>query len=406
MKQLKPLDGIRILDLTWVYAGPFGTLLLSDMGAEVIKIEGPPFGDWTRILPPLKNGWSGYFYMLNRGKQSMALNLKTEQGRDIFLNLVKEADVVTENFTPGTMERMGLGYDQLKEVNPRIIYASISGFGINGPYAKKRSVDPVAQAMGGLMSLTGYPDMPPLKTGPALADSLAGMNMVIGIVSSLMLRGKTNLGQRIDISMMDGVFAVLEESVIRTSMTGDPLPARGNTDPLGVPWDAFPTVEGKWVMACAMGGDTFSKIYESIGRKDLAEEYKGDDEEAMERRSAELTYLNAEFAKWTKTKTVAEVMDFCDELAIPCGVVKGVVELLSDPQLQARNMIVDIEHPQLGSVKTFNNPIKFSDIKAQVQPGENPLDPQIGEHTAAILENMGYSKEDIKRFKKDNVIWM
>jgi crotonobetainyl-CoA:carnitine CoA-transferase CaiB-like acyl-CoA transferase len=405
MKQKRPLEGIKILDLTWVYAGPFGTLLLSDLGAEVTKVEGPPFGDWTRVLPPLKDGWSGYFYMLNRGKKSVALNLKSDQGREVFLKLIKEVDVIAENFTPGTMDKMGLGYEQLKEVNPRIIYASISGFGTYGPYAKKRSVDPVAQAMGGLMSLTGYPEMPPLKTGPAIADSLAGMNMALGILSALMYREKTGSGQRIDISMMDSVFAVLEESVIRTSMTGDPLPARGNTDPLGAPWDAFPTSDGKWVMVCAIGGDTFYKIYESIGRKDLAEEYKGDDEEAMERRSSQLIYLNKEFAKWTKSKTVEEITAFCDEMAVPCGEVKSVVELLSDPQLLARNMVVDIEHPKLGSVKTFNNPIKFSEIKAEVQPGENPLDPQIGEHSAAMLQKLGYTGEEIEQLKKDKVIW-
>ncbi len=406
MKPKKPLEDIKILDLTWVYAGPFGTLLLSDLGAEVIKVEGPPFGDWTRILPPLKNSWSGYFYMLNRSKKSIAINLKAEQGREVFLKMIKEVDVITENFTPGTMDRMGLGYDQLKKVNPRLIYASISGFGISGPYARKRAVDPVAQAMGGLMSLTGYPEMPPLKTGPALADSLAGMNMVIGILSALRWRGKTGLGQRIDISMMDGVFTVLEESVIRTSLTGDPLPARGNTDPLGAPWDAFPTADGKWIMVCAIGGDTFYKIYESIGRKDLAEEYKGDDEESMEHRSSKLLFLNGEFAKWTKKKTAAEVEAFCDEMGVPCGEVKSVVELLSDAHLQARNMVVDIEHPQLGPVKTFNNPIKFSDIEAEVKPGENPLDPQIGEHSAELLKRLGYSEKDIEQLKKDNAIWV
>ena len=405
MKQKRPLEGIKILDLTWVYAGPFGTLLLSDLGAEVTKVEGPPFGDWTRVLPPLKDGWSGYFYMLNRGKKSVALNLKSDQGREVFLKLIKEVDVIAENFTPGTMDKMGLGYEQLKEVNPRIIYASISGFGTYGPYAKKRSVDPVAQAMGGLMSLTGYPEMPPLKTGPAIADSLAGMNMALGILSALMYREKTGSGQRIDISMMDSVFAVLEESVIRTSMTGDPLPARGNTDPLGAPWDAFPTSDGKWVMVCAIGGDTFYRAYKNIGREDLAEEYKGDDEEAIERRTEKQSYLNNEFAKWTKTKTVEEITAFCDEMAVPCGEVKSVVELLSDPQLLARNMVVDIEHPKLGSVKTFNNPIKFSEIKAEVQPGENPLDPQIGEHSAAMLQKLGYTGEEIEQLKKDKVIW-
>ena len=406
MKQKRPLEGIKILDLTWVYAGPFGTLLLSDLGAEVTKVEGPPFGDWTRVLPPLKDGWSGYFYMLNRGKKSVALNLKSDQGREVFLKLIKEVDVIAENFTPGTMDKMGLGYEQLKEVNPRIIYASISGFGTYGPYAKKRSVDPVAQAMGGLMSLTGYPEMPPLKTGPAIADSLAGMNMVIGILTALHNREKTGLGQRIDISMMDSVFAVLEESVVRTSMNGHPVPRRGNTDPGGAPWDTFPTSDNKLVMICALGGDTFYRAYKNIGREDLAEEYKGDDEEAIERRTEKQSYLNNEFAKWTKSKTVEEITAFCDEMAVPCGEVKSVVELLSDPQLLARNMVVDIEHPKLGSVKTFNNPIKFSEIKAEVQPGENPLDPQIGEHSAAMLQKLGYTGEDIEKLKKEKVIWV
>jgi len=399
MERKKPLEGVRVLDLTWVYAGPFGTLLLSDMGAEVIKVEGPPFGDWTRILPPLKNGWSGYFYMLNRGKKSLNLNLMTEKGQEVISRLIEKADVITENFTPGTLDKMGLGYDVVKKINPRIIYASISGFGSYGPYTRMRCVDPVAQAMGGLMSLTGYPGMPPLKTGPAVADSLAGMNMVIGILAALIMREKTGIGQRIEVSMMDSVFAALEEAVIRTSMTGDPLPARGNTDPLGAPWDAFPTVDNKWVMVCAIGGEAFYKVYESIGRLDLANEYQGDDEEAMERRSAQLSYLNDEFAKWTKTKSANEIIGFLEKLRVPCGEVKSVVELLSDPHLSARNMIVDIDHPQLGSIKTFNNPIKFFGAVAEVKPGENPLDPRIGEHTIPMLKELGYSEKEIEVIK-------
>lgn len=404
---MKPLEGIRILDLSWVYSGPFGTLLLSDLGAEVIKIEGPPIGDWTRIVPPLKNGWSGYFYMLNRGKKSVALNLKSAKGKAIFFELVKKADVVTENYTAGTLEKLGLGYDRAKEVNPRIIYASINGFGSHGPYAHKRCVDPVAQAMGGLMSLTGFPGMPPLKTGPAVADSLAGMNMDIGILAALIMRNRTGAGQRIEIAMMDSVFAVLEESVIRASLTGNALPARGNTDPLGAPWDAFPTSDGKWVMVCALGGEKFCRIYERIGRQDLAEEYKGDDEAAFERRSLNLAFLNGEFAKWSKSKTAAEIIVFFEELGIPCGEVKDVLELLSDPQLLARNMIIDADHPRMGAVKTFNNPIKFFTAEAEVKPGENPLDPVIGEHTAEVLAGLlGYSPEEVEQLKQDDVIWV
>ncbi len=403
---MKPLEGIRVLDLTWVYAGPFGTLLLSDMGAEVIKLEGPPIGDMTRMVPPLKNGWSGYFCMLNRGKKSLALDLKSEEGKGVFFDLIRNMDVVTDNFTPGTLDRLGVGYEAARSINPNIIYASISGFGTFGPYSKKRCVDPVAQAMGGLMSLTGYPGMPPLKTGPATADALAGMNMVIGILAALHHRSKTGVGQRIEIAMMDSVFAVLEESIIRTSITGDSLTARGNTDPLGAPWDTFLTSDGKWVMVCAIGDDKFRLVYNSIGRSDIVEQYQGEDEEAIERRSKDLGYLNSIFAEWSKDKDSAELIKFFEDLRIPCGEVKYVPELIEDPHLHARNMIVDIEHPQLGPVKTFNIPIKLSATDAGVEKGENQLDPVIGEHSGAVLKDLlGYSDQKVKELQKANAIW-
>lgn len=404
---MKPLEGLKILDLSWVYSGPYGTLLLSDLGAEVIKVERPPFGDWTRIVPPLRNNWSGYFYMLNRGKESIALDFKTEKGKNLFFDLVKEVDVVTENFSASTLEKLGIGYEEAKKVNPRIIYASVNGFGSEGPYSSKKCVDPVAQAMGGLMSLTGFRGSPPVKTGPAVADALAGMNMVIGILSAVIMRDRVGKGSRIDISMMDSVFAVLEESVVRTSLTGNPLPARGNTDPLGAPWDAFPTSDAKWVMVCAIGGDAFVKIYESIGRSDLASEYAGDDEEAFEKRSSKLNFLNDEFAKWSKQKTAQGILDFFEAMGVPCGVVKNVNELLEDPQLITRNMIIDVEHPILGKVKTFNNPVIFLDTQSQVQPGENQLDPKLGEHTSSVLRRLlKIDDSAIEELKKDEVIWI
>lgn len=404
---MKPLEGIKILDLTWVYSGPFATLLLEDMGAEVIKLEGPPFGDHTRYFPPLRNGWSGYFYMLNRGKKSIALNLKSEKGKEIFFELVKRVDVVAENFVAGALDKLGVGYEKAKEVNPRIIYASINGFGSYGPYSKLPCVDPVAQAMGGLMSLTGYPGQPPLKTGPAIADSIAGMLMAVGILGALRLRDREGVGQQLEVAMMDGVFSVLEESVIRTSMTGDALPARGNTDPLGAPWDAFPTKDGQWVMVCAVGGDKFSQVYNAIGRQDIVEEYKGDDEEAIERRSRDLAHLNNIFAEWSKTKTADELAKFFLDLRIPCGPVKHVDELLKDPQLLARNMVLDIDHPKLGKVKTFNLPIQFFQADVGVKPEDNPLDPEMGQHTEEVLRKvLDISEEDINKLKEDGVIWV
>lgn len=402
----KPLEGIKVLDLTWVYSGPYCTAILLDLGAEVIKVEGPRIGDHTRVFPPLKNDVSGYFYMLNRGKKSIALNLKSEKGKEIFLDLVKEFDVVTENFVPGTLEKLGIGYEKMKEINPGIICGSIYGFGSWGPYSTRPGVDPVAQAEGGLMSLSGFPGGPPLKTGPAVADAIAGIYLATGILAALYERNKTGLGKRVEISMQDAIFSVLEESVIRASMTGDSLPARGNTDPLGAPWDAFETKDGKWVMVCSLGGDRFYKIYSHIGRQDLAEEFKGDTPEASEKRSENLAMLNKAFADWAKTQNTEDLLAFLHEYHVPCGVVRDVVELLDDPHLKARNMVVDIDHPKLGKVKTYNSPIMFDGISCGIAEGTNPLEPDLGEHNKKVLsEYLGMDAGQIEALYKDGVLW-
>lgn len=406
MDNNKPLTGIKILDLTWVYAGPFTTLILQDLGAEVVKLEGPPFGDYTRIFPPIRNSWSGYFYMLNRGKKSIALNLKSAKGKEVFLELVKHFDVLTENFVAGTLDHLGLGYDAVSKANPNIVYASISGFGSYGPYSHLQCVDPVAQAMGGLMSMTGYPGQPPLKTGPAIADSLSGLYLAVGILSALRDRDLTGKGHKIEVSMMDTVFSVLEESVIRASMTGDALPARGNTDPLGAPWDAFHTRDGHWVMVCSIGGDKFDKIFRSIGRDDIADKYKGDGLEAVEAKSRDLKIINAAFSQWTDTQTADELVAFLQNIRIPCGIVKDVTELLEDPHLKVRNTVVDINHQHMGAVKTFNLPIKFFTAEAGIAPGENPQDPALGENTMTMLKDMlGMNTDEINQLRTEGVIW-
>jgi crotonobetainyl-CoA:carnitine CoA-transferase CaiB-like acyl-CoA transferase len=402
----KPLDGIRVLDLTWVYAGPFATMMLSDLGAEVIKVEGPPFGDWTRLAPPLKNGCSGYFYMLNRRKKSIALDLKQEAGRVLFMRLVERSDVVAENFKAGTLDRLGIGYEQAREINPRIIYGSINGFGSSGPYSDMPCVDPVAQAMGGLMSMTGFAGQPPLKTGPAVADSLSGLYLALGILSALRQRDRTGIGEQVEVAMMDCVFSVLEEAVIRTSMTGDPLPARGNTDPLGAPWDAFETSDGRWVMVCNLDPKGFFDLYQLIGREDIADEYGGADGTAIEKRSRDLPRLNQIFADWARTKTAEELQQILLEMSVPNGVVKQVPELLEDPHIKDRNMAVDIDHSKLGQIKTFNLPIKFFSSEMGIRKGENPLDPELGHDSGELLRQLlGLGDEEIDRFREQKIIW-
>lgn len=402
----KPLDGIRVLDLTWVYAGPFATMMLSDFGADVIKVEGPPFGDWTRVVPPLENGHSGYFYMLNRRKKSIALDLKEEEGRELFMRLVERSDVVAENFKAGTLDRLGIGYERARQVNPRIIYGSINGFGSSGPYSDMPCVDPVAQAMGGLMSMTGFEGQPPLKTGPAVADSLSGLYLALGIMSALRQRDRTGVGERVEVAMMDCVFSVLEEAVIRTSMTGDSLPARGNTDPLGAPWDAFETSDGRWTMVCNLDPRRFAAVYRLIGREDIADEYGGVDGTSVEKRSRELPKLNQIFAGWARTRTAEELQQTLNEMSIPNGVVKEVPELLQDPHLVARNMVVDIDHAKLGKVKTFNLPIKFFGGEMGIGRDENPPDPELGQDTAELLgQLLGLGDEEIDQLRKQKVIW-
>jgi crotonobetainyl-CoA:carnitine CoA-transferase CaiB-like acyl-CoA transferase len=402
----KPLDGIRVLDLTWVYAGPFATMMLSDLGADVIKVEGPPFGDWTRVVPPLENGHSGYFYMLNRRKKSIAMDLKQEKGQELFMRLVERSDVVAENFKAGILDRLGIGYERARQVNPRIIYGSINGFGSSGPYSNMPCVDPIAQAMGGLMSMTGFEGQPPLKTGPAVADSLSGLYLAVGILTALRQRDRTGVGERVEVSMMDSVFSVLEEAVIRTSMTGDSLPARGNTDPLGAPWDAFQTSDGRWTMVCNLDPRRFAEIYRLIGREDIADEYGGLDGTAAEKRSRDLPKLNQIFAGWARTRTAEELQQILGEMSIPNGVVKEVPELLKDPHLVDRNMVVDIDHAKLGKVKTFNLPIKFFAGEMGIKRGENPLDPELGQDTAELLgQLLGVGDEEIDQLRKQKVIW-
>jgi crotonobetainyl-CoA:carnitine CoA-transferase CaiB-like acyl-CoA transferase len=402
----KPLAGIRILDLTWVYSGPYCTSLLLDLGAEVIKIEGPDFGDHTRTFPPFKNGGSGYFYALNRGKKSLALNLKTERGKELFSRLSEKCDMVVENFVPGVLERMGLGYERLKRHNPRLIYGSIHGFGSWGPYSSWPCVDPVAQAMGGLMDQSGFPGGPPVKTGPAVADAVAGTYLALGLVAAVLEREKTGLGRRVEVSMHDAVFSVLEESVVRAGMTGNALPRRGNTDPLGAPWDAFATADGKWIMVCSLGADRFDKIYRLLGREDIAEKFGGDAEEDFARRSENLAELNAIFSGYARTRTAAQLVETLHSLRIPCGIVKDVVELLDDPHLAERNMVVPIDHPRLGKIRTYNNPIMFDQKSLGIRPGENPLDPELGADSADILAGwLGLTEEEIRTLARKKILW-
>lgn len=402
----KPLKGIKILDLSWVFSAPFSTLMLQDLGADVVKLERPNGGDRSRALPPFKNSESGYFYMLNRDKKSISINLKEEKGKELFLNLVKEFDVVVENFVSGTMDNLGLGYEVMKKINPSIIFATLNGFGTDSPYANLPSIDGIAQAMGGLMSQNGMEKGMPLKTGPAVADSISGIYLTIGILSALINRNKTGEGERIEVSMMDSVFSILEESVIRTSMTGEAPTLRGNKDLLGAPWDSFQSKEGDWIIVCAAGNDRFKKVFEGIDRQDIVKQFEGDDLAAFEKRANNLDMLNDIFASWAKEKTTSELLEFLSELHVPAGKVMDTNDLLKDSHIKQRNMVIDVNHPELGEVKLPNIPIKFSESEIGLKKGDIPIAPDLGEHTMEVLKEMvNMSQEEIKELKDDGIIF-
>jgi len=276
-----------------------------------------------------------------------------------------------------------------------------------GPYSKRPCIDPVGQAMGGLMSLTGYPDRSPLKTGPGIADSIMGLYLVNGILAALRLRDLTGEGQRIEVAMMDSVFSVLEENVIKTSMEGEPAPRRGNLDPFGVPWDTFLTKDSRWVMVCAFSSPVFEELYGLMGRPDLVDKYKGDNIDAFLNRAAHQAELNEVFAKWVRENMTADDLEsLFIAMDAPMGIIKDVKELLDDPHLKARDMVVEVDHPKLGKIKTFNLPIKFFNAEAGVKPGKAPLDPEIGQHSTEILKTLlGKSDAEINVLREEKVIW-
>ncbi|MDP2729550.1 MAG: CaiB/BaiF CoA-transferase family protein [Dehalococcoidales bacterium] len=394
-----PLEGIRILDLSWVLAGPFATMILGDLGAEVIKVERPETGDLARGNSPLVDGESFYFLSVNRGKKSLTLDLQTPEGKEVFLKLVKKVDVIVENFLPGTMDKLGLGYEVVKRENPAIIYASISGFGQTGPYAPYRALDIIVQAMGGMMSLTGEPDGQPLKPGAALGDITTGLFTATGILSALLERQKSGQGQMLDMSMLDCQVAILENAFARFFATGKVPHRTGDRHPLFTPFQAFETRDGyiavamvggmrnQWALFCAIAG-----LLELI-----------DDERynTHELRSEHYQELEPVLKSVMKTKTTAEWLEELSAVGIPCAPVNTIDQVASHPQVLAREMIVEVPHPRLGKVKVINSPIKLSRTPAKVER----TSPDLGQDTEPLLtELLNMSQDEIDKLRKSGVI--
>jgi len=393
-----PIHGVKVLELAQIMAGPTCGLMLADLGAEVIKIEKIPGGDDTRrFLPPDINGEAAAFMMMNRNKRGMALDLKTKEGVAVFKRMVKQADVVVENFRKGTLEKLGVGYEELKKINPKIILCEISGYGRTGPYADKGGFDLIAQGMSGLMSITGESKgKPPMKVGAPVTDITAGILAATGVLAALVSRATTGVGQRVDTSLYEaGIVHTYWQSAIASATGVAPGPL-GSAHPLTAPYQAFQTKD-KWITVGASNQNTWLKLIDALGAKELQENEKFNSNANRMKNVAELTEL---LKKELVKKTAEEWLKLFDEKGLPCGPINTVTEMFEDPQTIERKMIVDVENKKAGSFKAIGMPIKFSETKVE----DTKESPTFGQHTKQILLDYGFKGEEIDSLIKQGVV--
>ena len=394
------LTGIRVIDMTHNQAGPACAQILGFLGAEVIKLEEPKGGDVARTnMRDIADSDSLFFLILNANKQSLTLNLKTEEGKALFKQVIAESDVLLENFGPGALDRLGLGYDVLKEINPRLIYSTIKGFGTYGPYSNFKSFEPIAQAMGGAMCVTGYADGPPTFNFPAIGDSGTGMHMAIGILAALQQRHTTGKGQHVEVSMQDAVVNLIRVSLRDHQRYGHPPARSGNQLGKTVPGTTF---------LCAPGGPNdyvyifcqpqmWKGLVGVLGQTELLEDPRFKTPDARwENREA----LEAIITAWTSQRSKHEVMRLMGDAGVPCGACLDTGEVLADPHLRERDMILDIDYPTRGTYQTVGSPIKLSDSPVTVT-----RPPLLGEHTDALLGALcGVAAEDVQSLREKGVV--
>jgi len=408
----RPLEGVRILDLTTFLSGPYAMMIAAYLGAEVVKVERPDTGDPVRANPPYfgprgivferRDGGDLSFSMLKRGrgKKSITLNLQTEKGKEICKELVKKVDVMAENFAPGVMDRLGIGYQELKKIKPDIIYCSISGFGQDGPYRSLPAFDPVVQGMSGVMEVTGYPENPPVRMGLAAGDQVAALYLIIGLLSALRYREKTGRGQAVDISMMDSLFSFLFDEALDVYVERG-IPIRtGNRRLRLTPFNSYKAKDG-YVVICTASDAHWTSLLKAMGREDLLEDsrYK-----SLDQRMKNADEVDALVESWTIGKDKREAVEVLRKYGIASGIVATIPEVLADPQLNFRGMVVNLEHPEFGKVegaKGFGIPVKLSESAGSFdRPG-----PYLGAHNEEIYCGwLGYSREDLDQLQKEGVV--
>jgi len=391
------LDGVKVLDLTRVLAGPLCTMILGDLGAEVIKVEAPGGSDETRKWgPPFQNGVSAYYLCANRNKKSLTVNLKDPRGKKIIYQLVEKSDVVIHNFKTGTMDRLGLGYEELSRCNPKLIYCSITGFGETGPYKNLPGYDFIIQGMSGLMSITGDEHTPPFKTGVAITDILTGLYACIGIQAALLEKDRSGRGQKIDLSLYDCAVSSLVNVASNYLMTKKVPPKMGNRHPNIVPYQTFRTADGEMVIA--VGNDRqFQDLCSVLEMRELPSDPRfSTNPERVKHRTELIPILEKRF----QMKSTAYWMEACQQKKIPCGPIQKLDEMVCDPQLTVREMFLSMEHPTAGTIQVVGSPLKLS--KTPVKQNQYP--PLPGEHNELILSHLGYSDAEIEDLKTNQII--
>ena len=387
-----PLEGIRVLDTTQILAGPFCTMLLGDMGADVIKVEKPHGGDDTRRMgPPFVGHDAAAFLMINRNKRGIVLDLKKTEGVEVFRTLADRCDVVVENLRPGAMARLGLGYDDLKETNPALIYCSISGFGATGPYKDRAGFDLVAQGMSGMMSITGFPDSPPAKVGVPIADLNAGMYAVYGILSAYVNRLKTGEGQLVDVSLLESALGYTFWESATLFATGEVPGPVGSAHRLIAPYQAFETSDGH-INIGAANQSTWERLCKAISREELVDEPRfatGADRVVRLKELAEI------LQETLSEETSKHWLGVLEKAGVPAGPINNMAEVYADPHVQARQMMVELEHAEHGTVKNIGIPVKLSETPGSARTAS----PTLGQHTDEVLAEHGYPPEEIARLR-------
>jgi len=394
----KALEGVRVLDFTQYLSGPHGTSVLSELGAEVIKVERPGMGEPERqAMPKTRKKESYQFFSYNRGKKSITLNLKDPKGVEIARMLAAKVDILVENYAPGGMDRLGLSYKEVSKINPQIIYASISGFGQTGPRRNDVSYDVVAQAMGGLMSVTGYPDGEPLKAGISLGDYMGGYNGVIAILAALYYRTVTGEGQAIDISMQDGIWAMVFPDRANYFDTLEVPKRFGNKLSSSAPFGAYHASDG-YVVICTITDPQWQKVLQAMGREDLRDEQRY---ATRENRTQNMEEVDGLVQEWCRNKTVEEVFAVLKKFGVPCSPLPTFDQVANDPHLLEREMIVEVDQPVSGKVKLSGSVYKMSKT-----PGDRKKKvPEVGEHNEEVYSGLlGFDAQEMQKLKEERVI--